>query len=74
MMGCGCCEVGGCGGLGGAGDFEPLLGPTGGTGGAARFVLGLGDDVSLSDAAEASSLEWKWLDLHGDPSGQLKPP
>ena len=63
MTGCGWdCEVGGCGGLGGAGDFEVLLGPTGGTGGAARFVLGLGDDddeaaaVSPSDAAEASSL------------------
>ena len=63
----GCWDCGGCGGLGGAGDFEVLLGP-GGTGGAARFVLGLGEEddegeaaVSLSDAAEASSLEWKWL-------------
>ena len=68
------CE-GGCGGLGGAGDFEVLLGP-GGTGGAARFVLGLGEEdddeaaFSPSDAAVASSLDWKWLDLHGDPSGQ----
>ena len=60
MSGGGC--EGDCGGLGGAGDFEGLLG-AGGTGGAERFVLGLGDDAaaaaSLSDAARASSLEFE---------------